>query len=214
VSIYYTYVIRDPRTFEPIYVGKGSRMRMYDHWRNMLAGKPSGNPKFYNKLTAIFRAGYLAPIYEKWLENAEEKLAFWMERFLIETIGMDTLCNATDGGMGLSGWVAPETTRRKHTGPFTAEHRQKIADANRGKIKSPAHCQNMSKALRGRIMSAEWREKQSKRCAGKPIHENTRLALLKSNVGRINSAETRQRMREAALKRWKKIPYGMATTCS
>jgi hypothetical protein len=216
---------------------------MYDHWNFMLAGKSFGRFKLYNKLTSIFRAGYTAPIYEKWLENADEKLCFWMEQFLIKSIGRKDLCNLTDGGEGSSGWIAPEETLVKmraasagktHTAetrekmskvqkgrtftaetlvkmskagrarkrfPFTAEHRQKIAEANRGKPKSAEHRENMSKGLRGRKMPLVWLEKQSKRCLGKPAHPNSRLALLKANIGKPCSAEKRQKIREAALKR-------------
>jgi hypothetical protein len=101
MSPFYTYLLRDPRTFEPIYVGKGTNGRIYDHWKYMLCGRPTGNKKLYNKLTSIFRDGYSAPIYEKLLECENEKACFLAEKFFVATFGRDILCNLTDGGEGV-----------------------------------------------------------------------------------------------------------------
>lgn len=130
MSLFYTYVIRDPRNFEPIYVGKGCNGRIFKHWENMLCGRPCKGVKLYNKLTSIFRAGYDAPIYEKLLECEDEKACFLVERFFINSIGRENLCNATDGGEGSSGYIASEGTRQKiriaKTGTTqSAEARQK-----------------------------------------------------------------------------------------
>jgi hypothetical protein len=112
MSTFYTYVIRDPRNMEPIYVGKGCNGRMHEHWNYMMnASARSNNPHLYRKLTAIFRAGYTAPIYERVLECEDEKSCFLMERFLIQTFGRKNLCNMTDGGEGKSN--PSEESRKK-----------------------------------------------------------------------------------------------------
>jgi len=96
---YYVYVIIDPRNQQPIYVGKGTRNRMYKHWSYMMNGTTGrSNMKLYNKLTSIFRHGYTRPIYRKLFKTNDEQLAYAMEVFWIAVIGRKTLCNLTDGG--------------------------------------------------------------------------------------------------------------------
>jgi hypothetical protein len=177
---------------------------MTDHWRNMLAGKSGNNRKLYNKLTSIFRDGYPAPIYEKLLECEDEKACFLAERFFIKTFGRDTLCNLTNGGQGATGVIWSEETRAKMRGPKSLEHRQKIAEANRGKPKSAEHRENMSKGLRGRKMPLVWLEKQSKRCLGKPLTAEHCQNVSKALLGHVHSPETRKKLRTAALgnQRW------------
>jgi hypothetical protein len=213
VRMYYTYVLRDPRDFEPIYVGKGYGKRIWSHWQHMLAGRQGTNRKLYNKLTSIFQAGYSAPIYEKWLECADEKLCLWMERFLIKSIGRKDLCNLSDGGEGPSGAIRSEETLRK------------MREALRGKPKSALTRQKLKEAWVGRRIkgvSAETRQKQSVARLGKigkPLSDyhiqklreanlgkkhsvEHREKIRSANVGRINTEETRQRMSDAAKKWW------------
>ncbi len=105
-TLFYTYIIRDPRTFDPIYVGKGKKRRMYVHWDLMKNRVNEGcNPHFYRRLTQIFREGFTAPIYEKVLECSDEKACTLLEIFLIRSIGREDLgigplLNLTDGGEG------------------------------------------------------------------------------------------------------------------
>jgi hypothetical protein len=204
---------------------------MYEHWTHMVAGNSRCHRKLYNKLTMIFRAGYLAPIYEKWLENADEKLAFWMERLLIKSIGRDSLCNLTDGGDGSSGVVYSVEMRRKmgiaNIGnkyrlgkSITDEHRKRISESKLGK---PVHTlesrRQMSETRKGRPLSAEHRRKigashlgKIKAHRGRPLTvehrknislasrgRNPSAATLQSNIGRIASLETLQKMRASQL---------------
>jgi hypothetical protein len=211
---FYTYLLRDPRNFEPIYVGKGRGRRMYVHWNLMLSGNKGRNPKLYSKLTSIFRAGYLAPIYEKWLDKATEALAFWMERFLIKSIGRKDLCNLSDGGEGPSGsikskeacdkmralmrgnqhsrgFIHSTETRQKMSAakfrqpPFSATTRQKLSVARTGKPLSAEHCLKLSESHLGKTLPAEQRKK-----------------IGDSQRGRVNTEATIQRMRDGRKAAW------------
>jgi NUMOD3 motif len=186
-NIFYVYLIRDPSNFEPIYFGKGQGDRMLKHWKNILCGKPYNSVKLYNRLTSIFRSGYQAPIYEKLLECEDEKACFLLERFMINTIGRETLCNLTDGGEGPSGWIHSEEIRERlrisHLGqsrPLTEVTRKKMSDAKKGK---PLHENTRLAAIRSHT--------------GSTMHPNTRSALLKSLMGRTLSDATRKKLIDA-----------------
>ena len=165
-------MLRDPRNFEPIYVGKGCNGRMFKHWENMLCGKPGGALKLYRKLTSIFRAGYSAPIYEKLLECADEKACFLVERFFIKSIGRENLCNYTDGGEGASGFVWSEESRRKQsTAAFLRTH----SDASRAK---------MRESWRPREETADVRYQKGSSNRGKKFTEEHCRKISESNMGR------------------------------
>ena len=119
MNIYYTYVLIDPVTRQPFYVGKGSKTRIYDHWKHRNS-KQVGNKMLKGTLNKIHSLK-LKPIYEKVLINVTETEALNKERELIKLYGRrdiktGILCNLTDGGEdGGSSW-SPETreARRQH----------------------------------------------------------------------------------------------------
>lgn len=112
--MYYTYVITNPITNQPFYVGKGTGRRMYWHWMNR---DTHANKFMRETLQAIERKG-LKPLYEKVLINANETQASDKEQELIKhygrrDLGTGILCNLTDGGdQGATSW-SPETKERK-----------------------------------------------------------------------------------------------------
>jgi NUMOD3 motif len=190
-------VLRDPRDFEPIYVGKGNGRRIFRHWIEMLGGRSDKNRKLYNKLTTIFRAGYSAPIYEKWLQCDDEKACFLMERFLINTFERKNLCNLTDGGDGASGAIRSAETRQKMSKSKSADHNRKVAEALRGRIFTAEHRRKISESGRRKIFSAEHRQNLSKAGLGriKSAEECQKLSV--ALLGHVHSPETRQKLREA-----------------
>lgn len=117
--IFYTYILLDPRIkgtfiydggnlilgYLPIYGGKGSYKRCYDHLKEAI-----NTDKVSDKLDIIreiIEAG-LEPKIEKVLENVTEKEAYAKERYVIKVvgradIGLGPLTNKTDGGEGGSG---------------------------------------------------------------------------------------------------------------
>lgn len=69
-------------------------------------------------------------------------------------------------------------TGQRHKHPMSAEHRRKIADALKGKVRSPEHCRKISEGKR-RNMTDETRRKMSE--AAKLRHKR-RLASLDTSI--------------------------------
>jgi hypothetical protein len=108
--LFYTYVLIDPRNGLPIYIGKGCRGRMYDHWKHMLSDRPTRNNFLRRILKQMLGEGYTSPIYEKWFEG-DESFCEWMENYIIDYLGLKNLCNLTEGGEGTSGYLFTEEQR-------------------------------------------------------------------------------------------------------
>lgn len=101
---YYTYVLIDPRNCQPFYVGKGTRRRMYDHWKHRRA-KCVSNWQLKRVLCELDQQG-LRPTYVKVIDNVCERDAFTKEMELIQEygrldLGTGILCNLTCGGDGV-----------------------------------------------------------------------------------------------------------------
>lgn len=114
---YYTYLLIDPVTRQPFYVGKGTGTRMYWHWRNRNAPSVNINYLIKQKFEELISKN-LKPIYEKVILNVDERTALQKECELIRhygrvDIGTGILFNFTDGGQaGASSW-SPQTRERK-----------------------------------------------------------------------------------------------------
>jgi hypothetical protein len=166
-STFYIYALIDPRNDLPIYVGKGSNGRMYDHWEFMLRAKdPGGNPYLRRKLTNIFIDGYSKPIYHILFRSTDERLCFWIERFWIAVIGRNNLCNMTHGGdtgPDRSGIERPQHIRDKiskalmgHPGAMlnrkhTPEACIKIGNTHRGRKRSQQTKDNLRASHLGKV---------------------------------------------------------------
>jgi len=156
--MYYTYGHYTADKTRLFYIGKGKKNRMHEkssrsnHWRSI-----------------VEKYGLHVELLAKW-ETEEE--AFEHEKFLIECFRpLTKLCNLTDGGEGISGYVVPEEilykwSKKPHNtgkhwseevkkklrdaqigiprGPQSKEHSAKIGNALRGKPKSPEHIAKMS----------------------------------------------------------------------
>lgn len=90
--LWYTYVLIDPRTGLPFYVGKGRGRRMYQHERS--------HSRRVREWVAEIRAAGLKVVYEKWFEHEDEDFCYWMEQYLIDYFGRENVCNLTRGGEG------------------------------------------------------------------------------------------------------------------
>ena len=118
MNSYYTYILLDPSTGTPFYIGKGKDRRMYQHWMHRNSAK-CVNYLVCKKLKEL-EISKLKPMYEKVLINATESQALDKERELIALYGRidnqtGILCNLTDGGeSGASSW-SQHTRNRKST---------------------------------------------------------------------------------------------------
>jgi hypothetical protein len=96
---FYVYLLVDPITELPFYVGKGKNNRMHDHEYSVKNKKDSINPKLLHKINKILSLG-LKIIYKKQLENVTEQEALDLEEYLIGYYGLKNLCNISHGGIG------------------------------------------------------------------------------------------------------------------
>ena len=183
-KIFYVYVLKtvDGNIF---YVGKGSGDRMYQHIKiakgNSLSRKK--NPKLYNKISSILNSGgYVNSevIFSSKLENE----CFSKEVEIIESIGLNNLCNLTTGGEGTSGYKLSEETKKKMSEAkkgkkrvFSDEHRKKLSEAKKknpinawkGKKLSEETKKKMSEAKRGKEFSDEHKKNTSEALKGREL---------------------------------------------
>ena len=106
-TMYYVYVLIDPRTNVPFYVGKGNKDRVNRHYYNWSSVDKS-NPHKANKIKKLKSLGY-QPTYEIIFEHFNEELVFAKERELIAKWGrccfdkQGVLTNINPGGEGNTG---------------------------------------------------------------------------------------------------------------
>jgi len=95
---FYVYQLIDPRNNTVFYVGKGQGNRMYQHEEIAKKGK-SENRKLRNKIIKILlkRKNIL---YRKIFETDDEGKALLKEKEIIKKLGLENLCNVTEGGTG------------------------------------------------------------------------------------------------------------------
>lgn len=165
---YYIYCLYRPDG-RPCYIGKGKGNRIGDHERYARSNK-----NHYNRLlgSIIKQAGGKLE-KKKLFENLTEKQAFFLEKYVIQSLGRQAnggpLANLTDGGEGVSGHVHSEETRRvlseKAKGhipwnvgiPATDETKAKQRNAKLGTKHTPEQRANRSAALKGIPRTDEWK---------------------------------------------------------
>lgn len=194
---FYVYIWKRP-CGAPFYVGKGSGKReTVEHRRN---------PIFRN-IVAKIRARGEEPVVERIFDGITEREAFAHEIALVAKYGRKNnhtgiLANLTDGGDGVSGWVASAETRARMSAAnkgkvLSEDHRAKIGAANKGKAKSEDHRANLSAANIGKVLSQDARAKISAANKGKVLSEEHRANLSEALRGKSPSEETRAKMRAA-----------------
>ena len=181
----YVYVLVDPRTSLPFYVGKGKDDRCNFHTIEAKYYTKRKSPKL-NKIRKLTKLG-LSPIVCKVEENVSDKQAIEFEMFLIaemRSFGIQ-LTNMTDGGDGALGYkhteehkkyissihkgrVFSEDTKQKMRKPKSEEGRKNIAKAKKLSSYRPTEETKLktSLALKGREISKEHREKIKVALAG------------------------------------------------
>ena len=87
--------------------------------------------------------------------------------------------------------------------PKTLEHREKIRQGLLQHERTPEHCAAISEGLRGRVLTAEHREHISRGVRGIPKPEGFAAKVSAAQKGRPKSEETKQKLRDAALRRYR-----------
>ncbi len=108
-SGFYVYVLCDPDTKEPFYVGKGTRGRCQDHGRRIFTD-PNGAK--IDRILDIWVRGqqHLTLIVES---DLPEKAAYQLERDLINSIGLQNLTNILPGAVRSAKPAWSQQTRAK-----------------------------------------------------------------------------------------------------
>lgn len=172
---FYTYIHRKADTGEIFYVGKGKNKRAYDK---------NQRSRFWKSV--VDKHGFSSEIVGKF---SDEGAAFEHEKLLIcnmRSRGV-RLCNLTDGGEGVSGYVMPPEVLKARSAaikealnrPEVKERRSAAMMGLRVGVKfSEKHRENISSALKGRKLSAAHIESLK----NKSITDIHRLALKLANA--------------------------------
>lgn len=127
---------------ELIYVGKGSGTRMNKYMQIAMGNSVNRtkNPKLYNKIRKIINSGgFITP--KVLFESTSEIDCLNEEVRMIDDIGLENLCNLTNGGEGTSGYNLSEETKMKmsiakkgrKSGPITEKRRLAIINGIKNK---------------------------------------------------------------------------------
>tara|TARA_R110000868_G_scaffold76573_4_gene220142 strand:- start:1886 stop:2503 length:618 start_codon:yes stop_codon:yes gene_type:complete len=201
-KIFYVYQLKTSEG-EVIYIGKGSGNRMWKHLQ-IAKGKSLNrqrNPKLYNKISSIVNSnGYVKP--EILFESDIEVECFNKEIELISNIGLDNLCNLTEGGEGTSGYKLSDETKVKMSKAkkgvkktykrvgyvVSKETKVKISESMmgheghwKGKKLSEDTKKKMSEAKRGRVFTEEHRRKISEALKNRKLSETHKENIRNSN---------------------------------
>ena len=143
-KLFYVYAHRKASNGEIFYIGKGTSNRAWWFY---------GRSQRWNRTAKKYGV-----TVELLAENITEDDAFELEKQLIASIGRKQLCNHTDGGEGMSGWVASDKTRAKFSiirkgRKHTDEAKRKMSEQRKGVPKSSKHIANIAAALKDRPKS-------------------------------------------------------------
>lgn len=165
----YTWVVLKDHQWTPIYVGKGSRARAFDH------------------LKAKTHTGYALRKYPHYVvqtwHDENEDAAFALERQMIarygrKDLGKGTLFNLTDGGDGVSG-PSPET-------------RKKISDKLTGRKATPEHSANMSASLKGKNAGKRRTDEVKAKLKAAAVGRNLGIKRSEETKARMSAAQKRR----------------------
>jgi hypothetical protein len=175
---HYTYAyLREDKT--PYYIGKGCGKRAWQHFKGEV--RP---PKDKSRILILKK-------------NLSQDQAFQHEIYMIfvfgrKDIGTGILRNRTNGGEGNTGRKQSEETKKK------------IGDAHRGKTMSQKAREKISQARAGTPLSESHKESISNSLKGEKNPNFGKTGPSSPLYGKKRSPETKEKARQAALRRWEK----------
>lgn len=173
---HYTYAyLREDKT--PYYIGKGCGKRAWQHCKGEIMP-----PKDKSRILILKK-------------NLSQEEAFKHEIYMIYVFGRKDngtgiLRNMTNGGEGNRGRKQSEQTKRK------------IGDAHRGKKMSASAKQKLSDYRSGTQLSDDHKQNISRSLKGERNPNYGKTGESSPHYGRKRSPETKEKIRQAALRRW------------
>ena len=158
INRFYVYTHRKASDDKIFYVGKGQTNRAY---------RKDGRNIHWHRI--VEKHGYFVVIELSEVTDIEAAL---YEIQLIALIGRNNLCNQTDGGDGMSGYI------------HTAAGKQKISETHKGRTHS---LESIAKMRASKV--------------GKTVSDETRLKMSSVRKGKKHSFEAISKMRDKALNR-------------
>lgn len=173
---YYTYVLIDSRNNKIFYVGKGQKLRMYAHVKDVQRDRiPNGSNVYLGRKIKKILSSENKVKYKKVFITEIGQQAFDKEKELIAEIGLENLCNVAPGGIGSNG-------NKGRT--FTAEHRKRISDSVKKSMSL------LPEEIKKRIY-------ENRKLPWPKASEETKRKISKTNKGRICSEETKRKISSA-----------------
>lgn len=191
---YYCYILHNPLTKEPFYVGKGKGKRMYRHEKDARSGRViSRNGFLYKEIKSIIQSNQ-SPICETVQDKLTELEAFALEAATIEYYGIDNLCNIRMNQMESHQRYKPAVTAQKikqanrHMGPVN-----KMREAAAKKCNLPFQpFQSYIELFNYHWKNADNKEKNRQRIA-KDVWLKPELKLLKEVISDIRKTLQEQK---------------------
>lgn len=192
---FYVYVVYDPRSDKncPIYVGKGTRKRVYNHMRT------THNSHLFGMLTSCYKLALDVRVKIFYVESEEE--AFALEKKLIieygrSDLGTGTLYNLTDGGEGTIGIVANSEVRKarsKRMREYNAdpEFKKGVSEGRRKFHAKPEVAEATAKHMRELHTNPEFAEAHAERAKERmhKLHTNPEFAKATAERMRKRNAD-------------------------
>ena len=135
---FYVYAHQRKSDGECFYIGKGKGKRAYSK---------QGRSNYWHRI--VNKHGYKVVIL---VNGISEEKAFALEKSFIEQIGRKNLCNATNGGEGISGYVYSEESKQKMSNKsfkHTEEYKTKMSKIMTGKKLDENAKQKISNSKKG-----------------------------------------------------------------
>lgn len=158
-----------------VYIGQTCQKNVIQRWRNGGKGYFSKNPKTGEYHQPLMVNAIKKYDWDLWQHEIIAECNNQDEANCIETYYIK-LYKSNDSNFGYN-----------LTEGGTGHHSQPMKQSTKDKL---------SKAVKELWKDPEYRAKQISRLVGKPMHENTRKALYKANLGRAQTEEAKQKLRE------------------
>lgn len=198
---WFIYTLSDPVSNDIRYVGWcfNTKRRLSQHIQRAKSEK-THKANWINQLAAKG----LAPLMDV-VETGSGDWAFAEKKWIAfyRGSGID-LVNLTDGGEGVTGLVFSAESKEKMAAAkrgknISSDHIKKVADALRGRKRTAESMAGARKALIGRVVSQETREKIRASLVGSKHTDEARAKISAAGTGRKHSEESKEKMRAARL---------------